>query len=94
MICSTGGPHVGPGKAWPMSIIVSLLSSEDDSEIVSGLRQILSSTNNLGLIHESIDTFDQSQWSRQWFSWANGLFGQLLLDLKDRKPQILQTSFQ
>ncbi|KAM0816940.1 hypothetical protein AB5N19_02742 [Seiridium cardinale] len=90
----TGGPHVGPGKAWPMSIIVSLLSSNDDTEIISGLRQILSSTDSLGLIHESIDTFDQSQWTRQWFSWANGLFGQLLLGLKDRKPEVLQMSFQ
>lgn len=94
VINGTGGPHVGPGKAWPMSIIVTLLSSDDDNEIVSGLRQILSSTDNLGLIHESIDTFDQTKWTRQWFSWANGLFGQLLLNLKDRKPEILSTSFQ
>lgn len=94
VINGTGGPHVGPGKAWPMSIIVSLLSSSDDNDIVSGLRQIVSSTDRLGLIHESIDSFDQTQWTRQWFSWANGLFGQLLLQLKDTKPDILGTSFQ
>jgi uncharacterized protein len=77
-----------------MSIIVSLLSSDDDAEIVTGLGELVSSTDGLGLIHESINTFNETDWTRQWFSWANGLFGQMLLNLKDRKPELLQTSFQ
>jgi meiotically up-regulated gene 157 (Mug157) protein len=48
----------------------------------------------LGVLHESVDARVEGVWSRQWFSWANGLFGQMVLDLERRKPYLLKRGFQ
>lgn len=93
-LSAVGGPHIGPGKAWPLASIVRILTSDNGEEIDRELGGLLRSTDGLGLMHESVNTWDQHDWSRQWFSWANGMFGQMLLSLDSCGPGLLYHNFQ
>ncbi|KAI9889036.1 MAG: hypothetical protein M1814_006039 [Vezdaea aestivalis] len=66
VINGIGGPHVGPGKAWPLACIIRAFTTDDEDEAEGQIKSVLNSTDGLGLVHEAINTWDQSDWSRQW----------------------------
>ncbi|KAH8728751.1 hypothetical protein GQ44DRAFT_675301 [Phaeosphaeriaceae sp. PMI808] len=83
-----GGPHVGLQNAWPMSVLVQAMTSEDDGEIMRCLEAVKNVSRN-GLIHESVDVDHARTYTRSWFAWANSVFAQTVLDLAQRKPHLL-----
>lgn len=78
-----GGPHIGRRMAWPMSIMMKAFTSKDDGEIRQCMRMLLTTDNNTGMIHESFNVDDASNYTRPWFAWQNTLFGELVLKLVD-----------
>lgn len=86
-----GGPHVGLKRAWPMSLLIQIRTSEDDDEIKELLKLLKTSTGGLGLMHEGInvDVINGDDYTRSWFSWCNSEFGKTILDLLERKPHLV-----
>ncbi len=85
-----GGPHEGLRMIWPMSIMIRALTSDDNAEITQCLHWLKSTDANTGFMHEAFDQDDPSHYTRAWFAWANSLFGELIVDLAGRKPQLLR----
>ena len=43
---------------------------------------LLATDNDCEVMHEGFDSSDPSQFTREWFAWANSLFALYVLDLK------------
>ena len=76
-----GGPHVGYDMAWPMSIMMKAFTSQDDAEIKWCVELLMKTDAGTGFMHESFDVNDPQHFTREWFAWQNGLFGELILKL-------------
>lgn len=83
-----GGPHIGLSNAWPMSLLVQAMTSDDDDEI-KGLLESVKKVSPLGLVHESVNVERVRDYTRSWFAWANSVFAQTILDIAERKPHLL-----
>ena len=88
-----GGPHVGLRWIWPMSLIVRALSATDDATIRACLRTLRDTDAGTGFIHEAFDQDDPAKFTRHWFAWANGLFGELVVHVAANRPEILRETF-
>ncbi len=88
-----GGPHVGENKIWPLGLTMQALTTDDDEEIFYCLKTLKNTHSGTGFIHESFDVNNPKDFSRSWFAWANTLFGELILHLYEKKPEILKRKF-
>lgn len=87
-----GGPHIGLGYIWPMSIMFRAFSSSNDQEILQCLRWLRDTTAGTHFMHESFWKDDPAKYTRPWFAWANTLFGELILKLAEQKPHLLRSA--
>jgi uncharacterized protein len=59
-----GGPHIGATHAWPMSVLVQAMTSDDDAEIEMCVHMV-KNASMLGLINESVHVVYQMDTTRK-----------------------------
>lgn len=75
-----GSPHTEEGYVWPIALAVQGLTDPSREEKGRLLRMMSETDAGTGLMHESFDPNDPNKFSRPWFSWANMMFCELLMD--------------
>ncbi|GAB7169225.1 hypothetical protein TUA1478L_12210 [Lactiplantibacillus plantarum] len=55
------------------------LTANSHEQQLAALQTLIKTTGNTDLMHESFDVDDDTQFTREWFSWANMMYCELLL---------------
>lgn len=76
-----GGPHIGFGYIWPMSIIMRCNTTNDTEEIRLCVKMLRDTDGETGFMHESFQMDDPKDFTRSWFAWVNTLFGEMVYRL-------------
>lgn len=85
-----GGPHIGRDMIWPMAITMKGLTSVHDHEIKACIETLQATHGDTGFMHESFHKDDPKKFTREWFAWANTLFGEFLWKTYKEKPYLLK----
>lgn len=74
-----GSPHTPSGYVWDLSIAMQGLTAESDDARRALLERMVQNDAGTGMMHESIDCNNPAEYTRAWFSWANAVYCELVL---------------
>lgn len=75
-----GSPHTPVGYIWHIALAMQGLTETDRNKKREILETLVRTDAGTGMMHEGFDKDDASRFTREWFSWANALFCELVLD--------------
>ena len=78
-----GSPHTPYRYIWHIALAIEGLTSESKEEKLSILKTMASTENGCKVMHEGFHVDDPSLFTREWFSWANSMYAELVLDYCD-----------
>lgn len=84
VISGIGSPHTPENTVWPISLMIEGLTTDDGERICEIVKTLLQTTDGTGYMHESIHADNASDYTREWFAWANSLFAYFLIKKQDK----------
>lgn len=78
-----GSSHTPENTIWPIALSIEGLTHPDKKRKKEILDLLVSTDADTMMMHESFHVDDPSKFTRAWFSWANMMFCELLLDYID-----------
>lgn len=78
-----GSPHTPPEHVWPIALAVEGLTATDAGDRQRVLDTLLATDAGTGAMHESFHKDDPTRFTREWFSWADAMFCELVLEVAE-----------
>lgn len=75
-----GSPHTPPRYVWPIALSVQGLTSTSRDEKAAILDNLVAIDAGTHLMHEGVCVDDPTRFTREWFSWSNMMFCELVMD--------------
>lgn len=76
-----GSPHTPEGYIWPIALCVQAMTTDDNAEVAALLDTLMHTHAGCECMHESFDPDAPEKFTREWFAWANSMFGELVYRL-------------
>ena len=75
-----GSPHTPSNYIWHISLAMQGLTCDDKNYKKEILEMMKATDGGTNLMHEGFNVNNPSEYTREWFSWANAMFCELVLD--------------
>ena len=80
VLTGIGSQHTDTRYVWSMSLCMQGITSDDKEEKEAIFKMLENSDGGTNLMYESIFADDDTKYTRPWFSWANSVFCEFVMD--------------
>lgn len=74
-----GSPHTPIRYIWHISMAIEGLTAKTKEEKYNVIKRMIATDGGKGLMHEGFNVDKPEEYTREWFSWANAMFCELVL---------------